>query len=230
MPNTLRADACLPAEGLEFLRRLKKNNTTVWFHAHKDEYRGLVREPMARVVTAVNRELERFAPDYVTTKKDPLSRPNRDTRFSTDKSPYRTDVSVVFPRAGLEKHEAAGFFIRIDSDGVELIAGAYMPGPEQLQAFRRYLDTDHANFRKLATARALVGAFGSLTGDRLVRVHGGFPADHAAADFLRLKQVYVRKVLDAKMAMSPRLVDGIATAFRAAAPMVEAIDAAFASS
>ena len=101
----------------------------------------------------------------------------------------------MFPRRGLEKHQAAGFFVRIHPGGAELIAGTYMPGPGELRALRRYLATHHKDFRKLATAPALTKVFGALEGERLVRVPAPYDADHPAADLLRLKQFYFRREL-----------------------------------
>lgn len=220
-------DALIPDEGLTFLSKLRKNNTTEWFHMHKEEYGTLVRDPMASVVQAVNRSLESFAPEYVTTKKDPLSRPNRDTRFSKDKSPYRSDIAVVFPRSGLEKQQAAGFFLRVGPEGAELIAGSYMPGPDELRKFRSYVAAQHATFRKLTTAKPLASVFGTLLGERLVRVPAPYPGDHPAAEFLRMKQVYYSRLLSPEITTSNRLVVEITTAFRAATPFVVAVDKAF---
>jgi uncharacterized protein (TIGR02453 family) len=219
----------IPAEGVALLSRLAKHNSTEWFHKYKDEYRTLVREPMLAVVKAVNDSLSAFAPDYVTAKKDPLSRPNRDTRFSKDKSPYRTDISAVFPHKGLEKHQAAGFFIRVGTDGTELIAGTFIPGPDELRKLRAHIAEDHAEFRKATTARALTSTFGPLLGEQLVRVPAPWKSDHPASDLLRMKQFYYRQTLDVGVTTSAALVRQITTAFRAATPFVTTLDEVLAS-
>jgi uncharacterized protein (TIGR02453 family) len=215
-----------PAEGLTFLARLGRNNSTEWFHAHRDEYRALVQDPMVAIVEEVNDALKDFAPAYVITKKNLVSRPNRDTRFSKDKSPYRTDIAAVFPRQGLEKHQAAGFFFRVDEEGAELVAGTYVPGPDELRALRRHLSEHHAAFLRITNAKALRSAFGELQGEKLARVPAGFAADHPAAELLRMKQFYVRATLPAKVVTSARFASELTTAFRAATPFVEAIDRA----
>ncbi|MDP9177762.1 MAG: DUF2461 domain-containing protein, partial [Gemmatimonadota bacterium] len=138
----------------------------------------------------------------------------------------RTDISAVFPRRGLEKHQAAGFFVRIHPEGTELIAGSYMPGPDELRAIRAYLASHHAEFLRLSTGRALNAAFGPLLGERLVRVPAPHAADHPAADLLRLKQFFRRRLIGVQTTTSPTLVKEITAAFRAATPFVEAIDAA----
>ena len=219
--------AGFPLAGLKLLSRLKENNSTEWFHSHKEEYRALVQQPMLQLVEQVNAELAKFAPAYVTEKKNPLSRPNRDTRFSKDKSPYRTDISAVFPRAGLEKHQAAGFFLRVHPDGAELIAGSFVPGPDELSSIRRYLDKNHKAFLAVTTARPLISAFGALQGDQLVRVPRGYDPAHPAAALLRATQFYYRRSLPKPIVTSPSFRSEIVTSFRAATPFVEAVDAAF---
>ncbi|MGH7468310.1 MAG: DUF2461 domain-containing protein [Longimicrobiales bacterium] len=224
MTDSADRKACLPAEGLAFLARLARNNTTAWFHSHKDEYSALVRVPMLAVVNAINQGLSKFAPAYVAAKKDPLGRPNRDIRFSKDKSPYRTDVSVVFPRQGREKHEAAGFFLRVAPDGVELIAGTYMPGPDELRKLRKYLGTHHAAFNRLVNSRPLGNTFGPLLGESLGRVPAPFAAVQPGADLLRKKQFFVRRTLPPAGATTPGFAGEVIDAFRVATPFVEAID------
>jgi uncharacterized protein (TIGR02453 family) len=215
-----------PPEGIELLAQLERNNTTAWFHGHKDDYQRDVQEPARRLVEFVNAELKKFAPEYLNSRKNPLSRPNRDTRFSKDKSPYRSDVAVVFPRSGLEKHEAAGFFFRISPDGAELIAGTFMPGSDQLCQLRTWVASNHASLRKLARARPLRTFFGELQGTQLRRVPRGYDPDHPGADLLRLTQMYFRRRLPKSDVTSPTFAREIVRGFRLATPFVEVVDAA----
>lgn len=213
-----------PRAGLELLTELRKNNSTDWFHAHRDEYRTLVQAPMLAITEFINAELRRFAPAYVNAKKAPLSRPNRDTRFSKDKSPYRTDVSVVFPRGGAEKHQCAGFFFSVSPDGAELVAGAYMPGPDELRTLREHFAKYHATFRRVAEAAALKKEWGALEGEQLKRVPRDFEADHPAESLLRRTQVYVRRSMPARAVTSASFASDIAASFRIATPFVKALD------
>lgn len=215
-----------PRAGLDLLRQLARNNTTAWFAAHRNDYRALVQEPARQIAAFVNAELQTFAPAYVNEQKNPLSRPNRDTRFSKDKSPYRTDVSVVFPRRGLEKHEAAGFFFRISPTGAELIAGTYMPGPEQLARLRRHLDRQHLAFRKLMLARPIADFYGELRGEQLKRVPRGFDPQHPAEALLRMTQFYLSRALPATVITAPGFAADIVRGFRVAHPFVQALDGA----
>ncbi len=215
-----------PAEGLKLLASLERNNSTEWFHRHKAEYAGLVRDPMLALVEYLNGELARFAPRYVNTKKNPVSRPNRDTRFSSDKSPYKTDISSVWPLNGKEKHEAAGFFLSVGPDGAEVIAGSYMPGTPELARIRKHLDSHHMQIEKLLGGPALKAQFGALQGEQLKRIPRGYPDSHPAADLLRRTQLYLRGRIPAREVTSATFAKTVAGMFRTATPFVAEIDKA----
>ena len=127
-----------------------------------------------------------------------------------------------FPRRGAEKHASAGFYVGVSPEGVEVAGGLYMPGPQELLSVRNWIAEHHAAFRKAAAApRKLMG---ELHGDALQRVPKGFPADHPAADLLKMKQWLYYKVLDADLATSPKLQSEITKRFKRMAPVMEMIN------
>lgn len=216
-----------PLEGMQFLKKLQRNNTKEWFQANKATYDSAVRAPMVALVTELNEALAGFAPAYQAKLPGGVSRPNKDVRFSKDKSPYRTDISAVFPRTGLEKFEAAGFFLRVAPEGVQVLGGAYIPGPEQLKAARAWLDRRHPAFRKTVTDKALVKAMGALQGDQLKRVPKGFDPDHPAGDFLRMTQYYFSATLPSEAAGRRQLASTVAAMFKTMTPFVTLVDTMF---
>src|SRR6267142_1031924 len=121
-----------PKEGLQFLRSLKRNNNREWFQKHKSIYETHVKGPIENVVSAIAVDFDRFAPEMVASSRVSVYRIYRDTRFSKDKSPYKTHVAAVFPRAGLSKHEGAGFYVHIATTELLIGGGLYMPLPEEL--------------------------------------------------------------------------------------------------
>ena len=110
-------------EALKFLRGLERNNRREWFQPRKETFETLVKAPMTQLVEAVNAELLRFAPDHITDPKKSVYRIYRDTRFSADKTPYKTHIAAIFPPRGLEKHASAGFYFHVSR-------GARRPGRE----------------------------------------------------------------------------------------------------
>ena len=93
---------------MRFLRALKRNNRREWFNAHRDDYEAYVRQPMTAIVERLAVDLRAFAPELVANPKVSVYRIYCDTRFSDDKTPYKTCIAAVFPTRGLLKHEGAG--------------------------------------------------------------------------------------------------------------------------
>jgi uncharacterized protein (TIGR02453 family) len=215
-----------PAAGLRFLEQLADNNTTPWFHGHKSEYQELVRAPTLALVEGVNARLAKFAPRYQAVLPRAVGRPNRDTRFSADKSPYRTDIAAVFPCDGLEKHLAAGFFFRISLKGVQVIGGSVVPGPDELRKLRAFIAKNPTRFQKALADRALTKLMGAIAGEKLRKPPKPFDATHPAADLLCHKQFYFEGMLPRSAVTSPKLADEIATRFKAMTPFVRLLDEA----
>src|SRR5262245_45663853 len=105
--------AGFPEEGLKFLRSLKRNNNRDWFQTHKSNYEEFVKKPMEELVLALASDFSKIAPEIVATPKASIFRIYRDTRFSKDKSPYKTHVAASFPPKGLAKHQGGGLYLHI---------------------------------------------------------------------------------------------------------------------
>ena len=214
-----------PAEAMTFFRGLLRNNNREWFQARKQIYEQQVKAPMVELVNALSGDMMKFAPDYVTDAHKAIYRIYRDTRFSHDKTPYKTHIAAVFPRRGLEKHAGAGFYFSVSPKELEVAGGVYMPGPEQLLAIRNHLADHHEEFRRIIRARSLRAPMGELYGEQLSRVPKGFAAGHPAADLVRYKQWLVYTPLDRSLATTPNLFPELLKRFRAMTPLVEFLNA-----
>jgi uncharacterized protein (TIGR02453 family) len=210
-----------PPEGIKFLRSLKRHNTREWFQPRKEIYEDKVKGPMVELVTALMQRLADFAPDYVADPNKAIYRIYRDTRFSKDKTPYKTHIAAIFKHRDLEKHSGAGFYFSVAPDEIEVGGGVYMPLPEHLLAIRNYLAENHEEFRRIAAARNVRRLFGDVTGDSLSRVPKGFAADHPAADLLRMKQFLLFRTLEASLATTPKLFREVVSRFQVMAPFLE---------
>ncbi|MGE5568481.1 MAG: DUF2461 domain-containing protein [Rhodospirillales bacterium] len=213
--------AGFPKEGIQFLRALKKNNRREWFQPRKHIYESQVRAPMLELAAALNAEMMEFAPAYVREPAEAVFRIYRDTRFSHDKTPYKTHIAAVFTRRGYARHAGAGLYFSVAPDEVEVAAGVYMPTPETLRAIRLHLLEHHEEFRRIISAEPLRELMGELQGERLTRVPKGCPADHPAADLVRYKQWLFWTLLDPPLALTPKLFDEIVARFRVLTPFVE---------
>jgi uncharacterized protein (TIGR02453 family) len=210
-----------PPEGMQFLRSLKRNNRREWFQPRKQIYEERVKAPMVELVSAVNTALMSFAPAYVKEPSEAIYRVYRDTRFSNDKTPYKTHIGAIFPKRSLGKHGCAGFYFHVAPKEIEIAGGVYMPDREQLRAIRGHLAAHHEEFRAIVRDRRLRTLMGELQGEQLSRVPKGFCSEDPAADLLRYKQWLFWKMLDVDLATTPKMLPEIVKRFRAMFAFVE---------
>ncbi len=208
-------------EGMAFFRALKKNNKREWFQGRKQTFEEKVKAPMVELVTALNGAMMDFAPRHVADPQKAIYRIYRDTRFSRDKTPYKTHVAAVFPRHGLEKHACAGLYFSVSPEEIEVAGGVYMPGQEELLAIRSHLAERHGEFRRILRRKTFRDLMGELWGEQLSKAPKGFAAGHPAADLLRYKQWLVYVLLEPALATSAKLLPELVKRFRVMMPFVE---------
>jgi uncharacterized protein (TIGR02453 family) len=180
---------------------------------------------MIELVRAIHGEMLAFAPQYVGEPAKCVFRIYRDTRFSKDKTPYKTHVAASFWRSGLEK-TGAGFYLGISPEGIDVDGGLYAPEPEVLLAVRQAIANDPEGFRKTwdsAKVRKLVGEPGGETSTRPPK---GFDPAHPAIDILKRRQHVFMVKLDAELATTPKLLTEVTKRFAAMTPMIEFLDRA----
>src|SRR5215469_6589105 len=207
-------------DALAFLRALKRNNRRDWFQPRKEKYETLIKAPMLELVNALNQEFARFAPDYVTPPEKAVYRIYRDTRFSPDKTPYKTHIAAIFPRRTAIKREGSVFYLHFTEKELLAFGGVYGPDREELLAYRSLLEQNYLEFETILAAKRLRRSVGELQGEQMSRVPKGFPCDHPAAGLLRHRQWYLESMLDIKLLTTPRLVSELARRFEAMTPMV----------
>jgi uncharacterized protein (TIGR02453 family) len=212
--------SAFPKEGLRFLRSLKRNNNREWFQEHKGIYERVVKRPMEELVEALAVDFKEFAPEMLADTKSSIRRIYRDTRFSHDKTPYKTHVAAIFPRQGFGKHEGARLYLHISATDIYIGGGVYMPVPEDLTAIRTHIAGNNRAFTSIVEASSFRRIFGGLSGDQLLRVPRGFSADHPAADYLRYKQYLAGRTLTAEEALQPGFYKTVIQAFKGVLPFI----------
>ncbi len=207
-------------ESLAFLRALKRHNDRDWFRERKSEYERHVRGPMVEVLAKLAEDFRAFAPEIVSDPRVSLYRIYRDTRFSDDKSPLKTNVAAHFPTRGFAKGESAGLYFEVSPEGVWIGGGVYMPSSTQLLAIRQHIVANQRRFERVIAAPALLKAVGEVHGQRLTRVPRGFARDHPAAEHLKLKQFLAGREYPAEFAVSPRFYRELTAVFQALVPFI----------
>jgi uncharacterized protein (TIGR02453 family) len=208
------------ADTLKFLRALKRNNRREWFNAHRDDYETHVRQPMTVVVERLAHDFRDFAPELVASPKVSMYRIYRDTRFSENKTPYKTHIAAVFPPRGLPKHEGAGVYFHVSPDEVWIGGGMYAPQTPQLHAVREHIAANVRQLRSIVESPGFRRRVGALEGERLQRVPRGFPKDHPAADYLKFRQFLAGADLPPETATSPRFYGTLLDVFQQIVPLV----------
>jgi uncharacterized protein (TIGR02453 family) len=219
LPTT--AFAGFPHEMIRFFRGLKRNNRREWFQPRKHLFEQHVKAPMLELVAALNAELARFAPDYVTDPTKSIFRIYRDTRFSADKTPYKTHIAAWFRRRGPKDLHLGGFYFSVSSDEIEVAGGLYHPPPETTLLVRTHISENYAELRRILANRTARRLMGDLQGDELTRAPKGFDPKHPAASLIKKKDWILDAKLDPGLATTPKLYREIADRLRVMAPLVE---------
>lgn len=224
---TVAEEKALPyfqPEAFKFLSGLARNNRREWFQARRDIYERELKAPMLEIVRRVTDAMAEFSPEHVRSPEKCVMRIYRDTRFSTDKTPYKRHVAAWWACDGMEKTSGGGFYFHVSPKEVVIAAGIYMPQREQLLAIRTWLLENHEEFRRLLAEKKLRKTFREFEGASLSRPPKGFPKDHPAIDLILCRQWGVAATLPAEIALKPKFVSVIAESFRLANPVVRALN------
>ncbi len=208
-----------PKEGVDFLRRLKKNNTREWFAGHKSEYENFVKYPMQCLIAALREPVAKFAPELDINPKRSIFRIYRDTRFSNDKTPYKTHSAAVFHIKG-HWEASAGFYIHIEPGQIYAGGGIYMPSSEQLKKIRLAIANKPKEFLAIVESRSFKKTFNSIEGEKLQRAPLGYPIDHPMIEWLKHKQFYTGVEWNEEECYSPKFIPKVAKLYQELYPFI----------
>jgi uncharacterized protein (TIGR02453 family) len=211
-------------QAFAFLRSLARHNDREWFAPRKTEFEAELKEPMLAIIRRITEAMVTFAPNHIRPAEKSLFRIYRDTRFSSDKRPYKTHVAAWWSHQGLDKTSGAGYYFHVSAKEVIIAAGAYMPEKDQLVAIRHWLLVNHAPFRKLLHKPAVRRTFTEFEGNALTRPPKGFPCDHPALDLIQCRQWGLSATLPPNAALKPDIATVIIRHFKLAAPVVDALN------
>lgn len=207
----------LQAETLTFLRDLKANNTKTWFDANRSAYEA-ARADFGQFVSQLIEGLNAIDPDLAESNlqaKGCMFRINRDVRFSTNKSPYKTNFGAWFNKGG-KKLETAGYYFNLEPGHSFIAGGLYMPDATVLAKARQEIDYNVDEFNQILTAPAFAKTFSGLSReDTLQRPPKGYTPDNPAIEYLKLKSFTASHALpdDAltKPSLTKQALDGFST-------------------
>jgi len=203
----------------DFLRDLKRHNDRDWFADNKARYVQDVQDPFLQFIGDFAPRLRQISRAYVAdTRKmgGSMFRIHRDTRFSPDKSPFKTWIAARFPHEARRKVEGGvpGFFLHLDPGDSFGGGGVYHIELPQLTKIRR---------RIVDEPRAWTAAVKDLEpqGEQLKRAPSGFPATHEHVEDLKRRQLFTLAPFTEKDVIADGFLDGFTASCERAAPLIE---------
>lgn len=171
---------------LTFLRGLERNNKAAWFEKHRGEWESELLDPARAFITALGPQLREITPRIQFEPKigGSIFRMNRDTRFSKDKTPFRTHLDLWLWEGPNRGWEGSGYFFRLKANELVVGAGRHAIAGPALSRFRKAVGGKPGI--KLAAIADGLRAQGWRIGEvTLKKVPAGYPSDHERADLLR---------------------------------------------
>lgn len=207
---------------LSFLDEMAANNNRAWFDANKARYEALVREPAFDFIVAMAPLLEGFAPNFRADARKvggSLMRVFRDTRFSRDKTPYKTNIGIHFRHALGKDVHAPGLYVHVSTAECFLGAGCWHPEADPLGRIRGRVAAEPERWFAARDDRKFRGHW-TLAGDALTRPPRGFGGDHPAIEDLKRKDFIALAPLSFDEVVARRLPKLAAGRFNAATPLM----------
>ena len=209
-------------ELFDFLRQLKRHNNREWFAKNKLRYQTLAVEPAMRFITGFAPHLAKLSPYFVADARPTrgsLFRIYRDTRFATDKRPFKTHVGIHFwHNTGKDAH-APVFYLHLEPDGCFAAAGVWHPDNQVLTRIRSAIVRNPERWGKIR--RKL-----ELDGDSLARPPRGFDPQHPHIEDIKRKDFVASVELAEADICAPRFIPTFTSVCKQMAPLVEFTTAA----
>lgn len=206
----------------QFLEELGVNNNRPWFQENKARYDRDVLEPSLAFIRAFGPKLKKISPLFTAEDRrvgGSLMRVYRDTRFGSDKTPYKTNVGIQFRHEMGRDVHAPGLYVHIAPEECFLAVGAWRPDAAALKAVREAIVERPDVWKRAVRGKRFRETF-ELTGESLKRPPRDFPADHPLVEDLKRKSfIGIRNVTEGDV-LDPEFLDDVAKSFTAARPFM----------
>jgi uncharacterized protein (TIGR02453 family) len=206
----------------EFLEDLADNNDREWFTENKSRYVEDVQTPSLRLIEEIAKPLRKISPFLVANPArsgGSLTRIYRDTRFSKDKTPYKTYVGMHFRHEAGKDIHAPGIYVHFATDECLIGAGCYRPEPSALARIRAAIDADGSAWKKARDDKKFSSVF-TLWGESLKSTPRDYPRDHPLIEDLKRKDFLGVAPLTREQVLSDSLITIITDRVKASRPMM----------
>ena len=205
---------------IEFLKDLSLNNDRLWFDGNRSRY-AKARSNYEAFVQAVLDEIVTFDPIYKGLEaKSCIFRINRDTRFSHDKSVYKTNFGAFMVRGGKKNGDKyPGYYLHIEPGSSFVAGGAYIPPSPWLKAIREEISESGEKLTAIINSREYRKYFSGLEGEKLKVPPRGFLKDDPHIELIKMKSFLAEKSFSDKEVLAADFFDTVTNAFRAMKPL-----------
>lgn len=218
----------LTQKALDFLRDLSKNNNRDWFQENKARYEADLKKPFETFIGQIIQEIQKVDQQIIIEPKKAIFRINRDTRFSKDKSPYKTNVGAIISRAGTKVKELPGFYIHLEQGTFMLGGGAYFLEKEPLYQVRQHIMLNPQRFKDIINHPNFKNKFDEgIQGEKNKKLPAEFQQASENQPLLYNKQFYVMAELDPKTILQDDIITQVMEHYTVIKPfndfMIEAL-------
>jgi uncharacterized protein (TIGR02453 family) len=205
---------------LKFLSDLSQNNDRTWF-AENRQYYAEARDNYLVFVQAVINEIVRFEPEFRGLEaKQCVFRINRDIRFSTDKSVYKTNFGAFMVPGGKKNGDKfPGYYLHIEPGSSFVAGGAYIPPSPWLNAIRDNIAYNGDSLVKIINDKEYSNYFSGLEGEKLKLPPRGYSKDHPHIELIKMKSFLADRSFSDDEVTDPGFFDVVTGAFRAMKPL-----------
>ena len=211
--------AYFTSEFHSFFSGLEAHNEREWYADHKKDYERHVRDPFKAFVTQVITACASREPEFDGLEaKSCVFRIHRDTRFSKDKTPYKTHASAGIAPGG-KKSGDPGLYVHADAHHFRIGGGAYWVEKDDLYMLRERMASNPQTFNDLTEDPAFKSRYGNVLGARNVRLPKGFQAAAEICPHILNKQFFYMAEFPAETLLREDLLDIVMDHFDAASPM-----------
>ncbi len=212
-----------PSDTISFLTDLMNNNNREWFADNKPRYEAVVLEPSLAFIEAMQAPLKKISPHFLAVPKKvggSLMRIYKDTRFSKDKTPYKTNIGIQFRHEFGSDIHAPGLYFHVAPDECFLGCGMWRPDKEPLATIRQAISEDPTRWKKVIQSKSFCDMW-TLGGESLKRPPAGFDPDHPFIEDLKRKDYIAGAPLTMSEITSPKLVELVASRFKLGKPLLQ---------
>lgn len=212
-----------PPELFDFFKQLSENNQRDWFADNRVNYEQHYLDPALAYIQAVGSKLDKVSRQLTAVPKKSggsLMRIYRDTRFSKDKTPYKTNIGIHFRHQRLSDIHAPGFYVHIEPTECFVAAGVWLPPREALNLIRQTIDEDRPAWKRVLKDAKFSNQF-KLVGDSLKSAPRGYSIDHPLIEDLRRTSYCGLAAVTKTKVMRKDFVDHSLELFQQARPLMK---------